>query len=339
LAKKQRRNWRENGLRPRGRGYDWARTLVAEELLKRAAGAEVLETTIGELAGLVKCSDRIVRLEIARLCAINGFGARASAQDACVVKLPRRPGPGSGVRLAVNRIELARRVLGRLKRNQVRSHRDRRQLELPIEEKVQIPSEIQQAVDRIQSLAAARRASEWQGEDLAKRAAAPAKLLPRRIPDPFPHTPQTQNITPSERGSRADFRMASPAGVDIPRRVPGLTVRPDRDWLRKDWLEIQGIDRTEHETLSEKHRRRLMRHLRLACWSKGLDRARTRHVVGAVGWEAQRMRKASTRKYLIIDAITWLLASSPAQLRGATNHFLGMVKVVRGLGAGADVRP
>jgi len=339
IARNQRRHWRENGLRPRGRGYDWARTLVAEELLKRAAAAELVETTIGELAAAVRCTDRIVRLEIARLCAIDGFGAPADAQDACVVKLPRASGPGKGVRLAINRIELARRVLGRLKRNRVRSQGRGPQLALPLNEATMIPAEIQAAVDRIQELARTRFASSSKSEHEAKAPALGMRLVPRSIPDPFPHTPQTQKYTPSDAAARRDFRSASRPGTEIPRRVPVRITPPGRAELKRDWLEIAEIDKSELEPLSERHRRRLMRHLRFACWSRGLDLVRTRHVTGAIGWEAQRLRKATSRKYLIIDGVNWVLTANQAELRGATAHFLGMVKVVRGLSAGSDPAP
>ena len=338
LARKQRRNWRENDLRPRGRGYDWARTLIAEELLKRAGDSGLIESTIKELCGAIRCSDRIARLEIARLCSIDGFGRPAAGQEACAMKLPRRSGPGSGIRLAINRVELARRVIGRLKRASLSVRPRGRQLSLPLEEKVMIPAEIQQTVDRIAALAAARAKTPAIGEQRAKIARDPANLASRRIADPFPHTPQSQKYTPSEPAVAGLDRSASRPGTEIPRRVPIRMERPDRNWLRTDWLEIAELDRSESETLSEKHRRRLMRHLRLACWNRGLDQVRTRHVAGAIGWEAQRMRKATSRKYLIIAGISWVMTSSPAELRGATAHFLGMVKVVRELGSGPDPR-
>lgn len=336
LARKQRRNWRENDLRPRGRGYDWARTLVAEELLKRAPDSGLVSTTIPELAGVVRCSHRIARIELARLCAIDGFGAPAGAQNACVVKLAARSGRGGGLTLVVNRPELARRVLGRLKRNSLNLRPRGRQMTLPLEEKPIIPADIQESIDRIARAAAARTRASEQGESMAKRAASPANAASGTKPDPFPHTPQSQKYTPSEPARAGLLRSASPSGVEIPRSVPVPRVRPDRKWLRSDWLEIAELDRTEHETLSETQRRRLMRHLRFACWSRGLDLERTRKVAGAIGWEAQRMRKASSRKYLLIDGIRWVLGSTPAELRGATGHFLGMVQVVRELGSGSD---
>jgi len=336
LARKQRRNWRENGLRPRGRGYDWARTLVAEELLKRGADSGLIRTTIGELAAAVRCSDRVARLEIARLCRIDGFGRPAEPQNACVLRQASRSGPGGGVVLKVNRDELARRVLGRLKRASLCVRPSGKQLSLPLEEKTVIPAEIQDTIDRIARLAASRRQESAIASSSPPVRPLPADLNSRRNPDPFPHTPKSRNIHQVSSPPASLDRSASRPGVKIATRGPGLTVRPDKAALRTDWLEIAELDRTESETLSEKHRRRLMRHLRLACWNRGLDQVATRRVAGAIGWEAQRLRKASSRKYLIIDGVRWVLASSPAELRGATAHFLGMVKVVRGLSSGSD---
>jgi len=68
MARASRMNWRRNDLRPLGRGYDWARTLVAEELLRRCNAADhssapfiTLEVKAAELAGAVRCCVRIVR--------------------------------------------------------------------------------------------------------------------------------------------------------------------------------------------------------------------------------------------------------------------------------------
>lgn len=203
---------------------------------------------------------------------------------------------------------------------------------------MEIPQEIQARIDRIAALAAERRGNLVKGEGTAIKPRSQVPAFFSSKGDLFPQTPIITEISPSERaGARLD-RSASRPRANIASHMPEKRVRPDRAALRSDWLEIAEIERTEPETLSEKHRRRLMRHLRLACWCRGLDQVATRRVAGAIGWEAQRLRKATTRKYLLIAGIQWVLASSPAILRGSTAHFLGMVKVVRELSAGTDLR-
>ena len=339
LAKKHRRNWRENGLRPRGRGYDWARQLIPEELLKAAAGDGTVTITYAELARRVQCSVRTAMYYVKRLASVDQYGRPARESNACVRKLARPAGRGSGIRLALNVTAIAE-VLKWLRTRKTRSFaKSSRQLPLFQEKAVEIPAEIQAQIDRLAKLAAARGTIRPASEDRAKIALRPEPIFSGRKGDLFPHTPTITEITPSESSHELLDRTASPPRVKIANRGPGLSIRPDRKALRDDWLAIAELDRTEREPLSESHRRRLMRHLRLACWNRGLDQARTRHVAGAIGWEAQRMRKASTRKYLIIDGIRWVMASSPAELRGATAHFLGMVKVVRGLSSGSDAPP
>ncbi len=339
LAKKHRRNWRENGLRPRGRGDDWARQLIPEELIKAAAGDGTVSITYPELARRVQCSPRTAMYYVARLAAVDQYGRPESEQDACVRKLARTPGRGSGIRLALNLTAIAGLLKWLTTRKERRFAKSSRQLALFKEKPMEIPAEIQAQIDRLAKLAAARGTLRPASEDRAKILRSPDPIFSGRKGDLFPHTPTITEITPSESSHELLDRTAPRPRVKIANRGPGLTVRPDKAALRTDWLEIAAIDRTERDPLSETHRRRLMRHLRLACWNRGLDQARTRHVAGAIGWEAQRMRKASSRKYLLIDGIRWVMASSSAELRGATAHFLGMVKVVRGLSSGSDARP
>jgi len=338
LAKKQRRHWRENGLRPRGRGYDWARQLIPEEILKAAGDNGIAEISAGELARRVGCAVRTVRYYVKRLASVDQMGRPATPFKACIRQLAARVGRGAGLRLAVNVTELAGLLKWLRTRKAARFAKSSRQLSLFPEKAMEIPAEIQAQIDRLAALAAARSSKRRQSESRAKIAPAPADSFFARKGDLFPHTPLVTEITPSELPAGNLDRNASRPGVEIARRDPVPRTRPDRKWLRSDWLEIQEIERTDCEPMSERHRRRLMRHLRFACWSRGLDQRATRHVVGAIGWESQRMRKASSRKYLIIDGVSWVLRCSPAELRGATAHFLGMVKVVRGLSAGSDAR-
>jgi hypothetical protein len=339
LAKKQRRNWRENGLRPRGRGYDWARQLIPEEILKAAGDNGIAEISAGELARRVGCAVRTVRYYVKRLAAVDQNGRPADPFKCCIRQLAARSGRGAGLRVAVNVTELAGLLKWLRTRKAARFAKSSRQLSLFPEKAMEIPAEIQAQIDRLAAAHRARMSERPASEARAKMQPAAAPAFFSGKGDLFPHTPIISESTPSELPSGSLDRNAARPRVEVARRDPVPRARPDRKWLRQDWLEIQEIDRSEHEPMSERHRRRLMRHLRFACWSRGLDQARTRHVVGAIGWESQRMRKASSRKYLIIDGVSWVLTCSPAELRGATAHFLGMVKVVRGLSSGSDARP
>jgi hypothetical protein len=338
IAKKQRRNWRENGLRPRGRGYDWARQLIPEEILKAAGADGIVEVSAGELARRVGCAVRTVRYYVRRLASVDQYGRPTPSIRACIRLLPARYGRAGGLRIRVNPDEMAGLLKWLRTPRRARFAQSSRQLPLFQEKPMEIPADIQAQIDRLQAIARARAATHPASEARAKVAAAPAQPSSRPNGDLFPHTPTITEITPSEPAGAGLIRSASRAGVENSRRVPLPMVRPDRRWLRQDWLEIREIERSDPEPFSERHRRRLMRHLRLACWARGLDQVETRRVVGAIGWEAQRLRKATTRKYLTIDGIRWVLETKPALLRGAAGHFLGMVKVVRELGSGADAR-
>ena len=338
LAKKHRRNWRENGLRPRGRGYDWARQLIPEELLK-ATGVDGLgEITAPELARRVGCAVRTVRYYVKRLASVDANGRPAAPAGACIQLLPVSRGRGFGMRWRVHPTEIAGLLKWLQTRKAARFAKRSPQLELFKEKPMEIPAEIQAQIDRIAALARSRSFERPPSEERANRSIGVNNSIFSRKGDLFPHTPISQKIHQVSSPPASLDRTASRAGTEMPSRVPPITVRPDRNWLRNDWLEIAEIEKSDREPLSERHRRRLMRHLRFACWARGLDQARTRHVVGAIGWEAQRMRKATSRKYLAIDGIRWVMASSSAELRGATGHFLGMVKVVRGLSSGTDAR-
>jgi hypothetical protein len=337
LAKKHRRNWRENGLRPRGRGYDWARQLIPEELIK-ATGADGLgELTASELARRVGCAVRTVRYYVKRLASVDANGRPASPANACITLLPVSRGRGFGMRWKVHPTEIAGLLKWLQTRKAARFAKRSPQLSLFPEKPMEIPEEIQAQIDRIANLAKQRASIRPPSEERANRSIGVNNSFFVGKSDLFPHTPISQKLHQVSSPPASLDRTASPPRVEIPSRVPPISVRPDRNWLRTDWLEIREIEKSDPEPLSERHRRRLMRHLRFACWNRGLDQARTRHVVGAIGWEAQRMRKATSRRYLIIDGIAWVMASSPAELRGATGHFLGMVKVVRGLSSGSDV--
>jgi hypothetical protein len=331
LAKKQRRNWRENGLRPRGRGYDWARQLIPEELAKCADASGSVIISVAALAERVRCAPRTVQRYLRNLGSTDAYGRPCDPGSACIQRNARPAGPRSRLRLTLNLPVFRNRLIALSRPHKRCFAQSSPQLPLFKEKPMEIPQDIQASIDRLQALARAKTAARAPSEERAKVAPSPVRPL-------FPHTPMIPEITPSEPAGAGSIRSASRAGIVNSRRVPIPRVRPDRSWLRQDWFEIREIERSEPEALSERHRRRLMRHLRFACWNRGLDLAQTRRVVGAIGWEAQRMSKASKRKYLIVDAITWVLRSSPAVLRGATGHFLGMVKVVKELGHGADER-
>ena len=339
LAKKHRRNWRENNLRPRGRGYDWARQLIPQELAKCADDSGLVTILVTDLAERVRCAPRTVKHWLRNFSTTDAFGRPTAPSGACIRRLARRAGRGSPLRVMLNWPVFRNRLLLLQRPHKRCFAKASPQLSLPLEEKVVIPAEIQEIVDRMERLAAARSRIRPAGEQLAKQAAAPIDLASHGKGDLSPHTPKSQKehqVNPAAPGSS---RSASRSGANISRSVPNWTGPPDRKALQTDWIEIAAIDRSEPEPLSERHRRRLMRHLRLACWNRGLDLVQTRRVAGAIGWEAQRLRKASTRKYLIIGGINWVLRSSAAELRGAAGHFMGMVKVVRALSGGSDALP
>jgi len=339
LAKKHRRNWRENGLRPRGRGYDWARQLIPEEILKATGGDGIAEISGAELARRVGCAVRTVRYYIKRLASVDANGRPASGSEACITLATVGQGRGARLRMRVNPSAIAGLLKWLQTRKATRFANRSPQLPLFKGKPMEIPAEIQVQIDRLAALAKQRGAIRPQSEERANRSTEVNNSFFPKKGDLFPHTPISQKLHQVSSPPASLDRAAPRSRVEIARRVPPITVRPDRNWLRTDWLEIREIEKSDPEPLSECHRRRLMRHLRFACWSRGLDLARTRHVVGAIGWESQRMRKASSRKYLIIDGVSWVLRCSPAELRGATEHFLGMVKIVRALSSGSDARP
>jgi hypothetical protein len=338
LAKKHRRNWRENGLRPRGRGYDWARQLIPEEIVKATGPDGLGELTAAELARRVGCAVRTVRYYVKRLASVDANGRPAAPANACITLLPVSCGRGFGMRWKIHPTEIAGLLKWLQTRKQARFAKRSPQLELFKEKPMEIPAEIQTQIDRIANLARQNAGTRPPSVEKANRSVGLNNSFISQKGDLFPHTPISQKDHLVSSPPASLDRAAPRSRAEIARRVPPVTVRPDRNWLRTDWLEIREIEKSDPEPLSERHRRRLMRHLRFACWNRGLDQARTRHVVGAIGWEAQRMRKATSRRYLIIDGIQWVMASSPAELRGATGHFLGMVKIVRGLSSGSDDR-
>ena len=163
MQRHSRQNWRRNGLRPRGRGYDWARTLIAEKILElagrggdaneagttgdvgAAAARGVVEVKMAELAAAVGCCVRIAFREVARLESMG-----------CLRRQGTGRGRGRGTVLHVYHEPLAARVLGRLHRFEGAKTGRSPQLALPLKRVVEVPAEIQAVIDRMAKLAAAR---------------------------------------------------------------------------------------------------------------------------------------------------------------------------------------
>ena len=344
MQKASRRNWRQNGSRPRGRGYDWARTLIAEKLLELAtlgelenvdgglpttgdaAASVVVEVKMAELAAAVGCCRRIATLEVARLETMG-----------CLRRENSRGGRGRGTVLHVYHKPLASRVLGRLHRfEQAKTQGRGGQMPLPLKRVAEIPSDIQATIDRMQKLAAARASASGQGGVTTGRELPPgrptekAKTVDKSVQkflsgkvDPSPsHTlPQPSRNTPSA------LAVASGEGPlrGSETKLAKIVQRPDLAAIHRDWRECDRTDRASKETLSEPLRRRLNRHLRLCCWYRGLGLVETRRVMGAVGWTCAGIGKASKRKYLILDAIGWVMASKADELRQATASWSRML--------------
>jgi len=304
LAKRSRRNWRHNGLRPRGRGYDWARTLIAERILELASLAQLEEdpgadtdaagaaiaVVMGELAAEVGCHERIAQREVARLESVG-----------CLRREIRAGGRGlRGTVLHVCHAALEARVLARLHRNEEAKTGSAPQLALPLKKPVPVPADIQAIVDRMAKLKAARDAQ----KNLVQKGDPSSPLI-------LPTNPETAPSALPSVASEGALR-----GRET--KISKFAGPPDLKTLGLDWRACQAIDRGAKGMLSEPLRRRLNRHLRLCCWYRGLDKRATRRVTGAVGWTAVAIGKASKRKYFLLDAIGWVMASKPDELREAT---------------------
>ena len=202
LAKKHRRNWRENGLRPRGRGYDWARQLIPEELIKAAGADGIVEITAGELARRVGCAVRTVRYYVKRLAMVDANGRPAEPSKACIRQLPAPRGAGSGLRLMIHAGEIAGLLKWLQTRKAARFAKRSPQLALFKEQPVEIPQEIQASIDRMAAAARARATNRPANEDRAKSSPELVRSLFSGKGDLFPHTPIISEITPSEPASR-----------------------------------------------------------------------------------------------------------------------------------------
>lgn len=322
IAKAHRRNWRHSGLRPRGRGYDWARTLIAEKLLELAtlgtmealdepemgqeatAASVVVEVKMVELAAAVGCHDRIARREVARLESMG-----------CLRRENSRGGRGRGTVLHIYHKALASRVLGRLHRfDEAKTQGRGGQMPLPLKRVAEIPPDIQAIVERMAKLALERKAKTV---DKPVQKFFSEKVDPspsHTLPQPSRNTPSALAVASGEGGlRRSETKFAK------------FVSRPDLAAIHRDWRECDFIDRSSKEALSEPFRRRLNRHLRLCCWYRGLGLVETRRVMGAVGWTCAGIGKASKRKYLLLDAIGWVMASKPDELRQATASWSRML--------------
>jgi hypothetical protein len=333
MQRNHRRNWRLNGLRPKGRGYDWARTLIAEKLLEyvtlhdieseeaEAAASGAVEVRMAELAAAVGCNERIARREIARLEA-HGCLKRIGERDS----LGRLKSGRAGTMLHIYRDALTSRVLGRLHRFEGAKTATTAQLALPLKRTVDVPPDIQASIDRMAALAAARAAG-----DASKK----AKTVDNSVHNFF-----DKNADPSPSHTLLQPSRNTPSALAVASGEGGLrrretkfakfVQRPDLKSLQNDWRGCEEADRIATETLSDALRKRLHRHLRLCCWYRGLGITETRRVLGAVGWTASSIGKASKRKYFLHDAIGWVMTQPADKLRDATaswNRMLGRARV------------
>ncbi len=322
MQKHSRQNWRRNGLRPRGRGYDWARTLIAEKLLelvtlgqledgggdaddngsgsdiqqRQAAASGQVELKMAELAAAVGCHVRIAQREVARLESMG-----------CLARDKTGRGRGRGTVLHIYHKPLAARVLGRLHRFEQAKTGTSPQLSLPLTREVQIPPDIQASIDRMAKIALVRRGETVDNSVEKNLAGKGDPSSSHTLLQPSRNTPSALAVASGEGGlRRREIKFAK------------IVQRPDLKSLELDWRECEFTDKASREMLSEPLRRRLSRHLRLCCWYRGLGLVETRRVMGAVGWTAASIGKASKRKYLLHDAIGWIMASKTDELRTAT---------------------
>jgi len=72
-----------------------------------------------------------------------------------------------------------------------------------------------------------------------------------------------------------------------------------------------------------------MKHLRMACWFRGLDPRWTGKICGAAGWTSQAISKASKRKYLLVDATQWVHATPRDRLLKVSNSWVTMLSIAK----------
>lgn len=329
LLRRQWRNWRHNGGRPRGRGYDWARTLVAEELLAVAQSVPAEPSTLWrrvDLKGIdlktrIRCGARSVRREISRL-----------VDRGCVRRLDARGGRGKGLIVEIQPDLLRARVEGRLYRR--RDGSSAVQLRFPgpgFAGPIKDPA-LAGALDSLKQ-AMEKAAAEGRTPSESDRP-EPVRLLLARKTDTSPSLslPQPKTLTPSAGLASGSEKVGFAGGSQIANRTP----KPTAEALRLHSRLCAALDRTSISPLTEPLRRELMRHIRLACWFRGLDPRRTAKICGAAGWTSQAIGKASKRKYLLIDAANWVHAQPRDRLLKVSGSWVTMVAIAK---AGFPRRP
>lgn len=339
VLKIQRRNWRINGTRPRGRGYDWARQLIPEELLKCTNDSGEVTLTVSSLAARVRCSRRTVQIYLRALSRCDGSGKPAQGTSACIRLLARRAGRGFGLCLAINAGELQRLIKYNLARGARRGSRPSPQRELFKMQEPKLDSETQAILDRIQAKARERSRSGTDGVEKANRPAPGDRSFFRGIGDLSPHSPLSQKIplNASLRSVPSDALRAARVKNSAGRWV--LARPPTRQELSAERDLLRQVEQQSATGWDENIRRQLMRLIRLWCWARGLDQVRTRRVTGAVGWEAQRIGKGLKRKYFLWDCVAWVARSKPAELKRATDHFLATQGAIGAMiSAGSELR-
>jgi hypothetical protein len=301
--RRQRRNWYFNGSRPRGRGYDYARRLVPEHLVHHSApDRTTMVIAMADLAAAIGCSVRSARREVARL---EGMGV--------VRRIDARGGRGRGLVLEVNMYALEQRIKAlkdaasrRIRVPQaLAAAKPSPQLELPLD-----PG-LSAALSSLQAKILAR--SGALGESKANTAASTvAPPRPAKLGHFPPHTPSNQNSDPPSAPLRGDIR--SPSAI--------TKARPDASALRDHWHGMQHLR-------GEEFRRAAMRHLRLACWYRGLDIAKTRRICGVFGREASKIGKESKRRYFLTDAIGWVVSRETSALSRDASSWVTLIRLTR----------
>ena len=356
LLRRQWRNWRHNGGRPRGRGYDWARTLVAEELLAvaqtlghdgevRSSGrvgrepdgtcthapvspgaVEAWAAAPGksewircdltgvDLKSRVNCDPRSVRREISRLVARG-----------CVRRLDARGGRGKGLVVEIQPDLLRARVEGRLYRRKDGSTAEQLRFPGPAFQPTIRDPELAAALDSLKATMQKHAAEGRTAGETTVPVARHRFFLSKTDTSPSLSLPQPKALPPSA-GEDSGFEKVGFAGGN---QIANGAPRPTAESLRRHSRFCEALNRKAPQALTESLRRELMRHLRMACWFRGLDPRRTGKICGAAGWTSQSISKASKRKYLLVDATQWVHATPRDRLLKVSNSWVTMLGIAK----------
>ena len=322
LLRRQWRNWRHNGGRPRGRGYDWARTLVAEELLAVAQAVPADPSTLwrrADLSGIdlksrVNCDPRSVRREISRLVARG-----------CVRRLDARGGRGKGLVVEIQPDLLRARVEGRLYRRQDGSTAEQLRFPGPAFQPTIRDPELAAALDSLKATMQKHAAEGRTGGETTVPVARLRFFLSKTDTSPSLSLPQPKTLPPSA-GEDSGFEKVGFAGGN---QIANGAPRPTAESLRRHSSFCEALNRAAPQALTEPLRRELMKHLRMACWFRGLDPRRTGKICGAAGWTSQAISKASKRKYLLVDATQWVHATPRDRLLKVSNSWVTMLGIAK----------